>query len=145
MRLLALLTLTACAQPGPVASDTPYGVDVDSVRAAWSLDESLPADRCDEPALRIEAWPDCDGGYCVLSRFIRGSYRTRHTLEIRDGLDDATTRALVRHEAGHWLSVCTDHEATQNATGYPYGNADYSHRDARMWGPDGVVTRAGAM
>ena len=146
MRLIVLLTLTACAQPGPVASETPYGVDVDRVRAAWSLDESLPADRCDEPAVRLEAaWPDCDGGYCVLSRFIRGSYRARHMLEIRAGLDDATTRALVRHEAAHWLSVCTDHEATQDATGYPYGNADYSHRDARLWGPDGVVARAGAM
>ncbi len=145
MRWLLLIALTACAPIGDVASDTPWGIDVDRVRMAWSVDMSLPDDRCDEPSVRLVGWPDCDGGPCVLSRFIRGSYRTRHALEIRAGLDDATTRALVRHEAGHWLSVCTNHEATMDGAGYPYGDADRWHRDARIWGPDGVVTRAGAM
>jgi len=133
---LILATVIACDPRGVPASQTPYASDVDRVRIEWRADATLPADDCHEPDIALEPLPACDGGWCTLA-FTLGD-----TLVIRDGLDDATTRALVRHETVHWLSACTGHQLTRVDGALPWNRSDALHQDPRLW--DGVLTRAEA-
>lgn len=129
-RLLALLALAPwgfqCSD-APRSSATPYAMDVDVVRAAWSLaDDVLPVDRCEEPRI-VVARTSCTNG-CVYG------YRVENEIVIDDRLSDADAHATVRHEAVHWLAWCTGYQAT----------GDAGHADPLLW-DDGVLGRAEGM
>ena len=119
--LVAAFALAPCGFQCPQRTDA-YANEVAAVRRVWVA--PLPPDTCGNPRVSLRTLP-CDEG-CLYS------YQYLTDIVVRDDLDEATTRAAVRHETVHWLAWCTGYQ--------PSGDAGHSMPE--LWGAGGVLERS---